>query len=84
MFSEEIEDKAKKEKKPDPGAYEIKSRERLIGALNLKDERTTFADEAMYIGKFIVPPYDAKHDLVTERVPIPKMYPIKTNESKKS
>ncbi len=24
MFSEEIEDKAKKEKKPDPGAYEIK------------------------------------------------------------
>jgi hypothetical protein len=43
----------------------------------LKDERTTFADEANYLGKFVVPPYDSKHDLVTERVPIPKMYPLK-------
>ena len=59
MFSEEIEDIAKKNKKPDPGAYEVKMKERLLGALNLKDERTTFADEALYLGKTVVPPYDA-------------------------
>lgn len=64
MFSEEIEDYSKKYKKPDPGAYELKNKTKLLGALNLKDDRTTFADEALYLGKKVIPPYDAKFDLV--------------------
>ncbi len=51
FFSEEIAHLAKKNKQPDPGAYEIKNKEKLLGALNLKDDRTTFADEAGYLGK---------------------------------
>lgn len=60
MFSEEIEDFAKKYKKPDPGAYEIKIKQKPIGALNLKDDRTTFVDEALFLGKTHIPPYDSK------------------------
>lgn len=78
MFSEEIEDLAKKYKKPDPGTYEIKQKERLLGALNLKDDRTTFADEALYLGKTVVPPYDANFNQVMERSPTAKLYPIKS------
>lgn len=80
MFSEEIEDLAKKYKKPDPGTYEIKNKQKLLGALNLKDDRTTFADEALYLGKKIVPPYDAKYEQVQERSPIPKMYAPKEDK----
>lgn len=64
MFAEEIEEQAKKHKKPDPGIYDTKNKDKILGALNLKDERTTFADTARYLGKSILPPYDAKHDLV--------------------
>jgi len=76
MFSEEIEDLAKKYKKPDPGAYEVNIKEKSLGALNLKDERTTFADEANYLGKKVVPPYDAKYDIVFERTRTAKFLPI--------
>lgn len=79
MFSEEIEDLAKKYKKPDPGAYEVKIKDRLTGALNLKDDRTTFADEAMYLAKNAIPPYDAKLTQVKERSPIARFNPIKSN-----
>ena len=51
MFSQEIEDYAKKNKKPDPGAYEVNARDKLLEALNLKDERTTFVKEARFFGK---------------------------------
>lgn len=85
MFSEEIQDYAKKNKKPDPGAYEIKNKQKLLGALNLKDERTTFADEALFLGKRVVPPYDAKFEQVQERSPIARMYLLKeATESKAS
>lgn len=78
MFSEEIEEYAKKNKKPDPGAYEVKVKERLVGAMNLKDDRTTFVDEALYLGNKVVPPYDAKIDSTRERSPTTKFHPIKT------
>ncbi len=82
MLSEEIEDYAKKYKKPDPGTYEIKHSERLIGALNLKDDRTTFVDEALYLGKTYVPPYDAKFNVIYNRSLTAKFFPLKTKESR--
>ena len=84
FISEEIEHLAKKYKKPDPGAYEIKNKDRLLGALNLKDERTTFADEAGYLGKFVVPPYEAKYDLVYEKSPPGKFLPLKEEKETRS
>ena len=83
MFSEEIEELAKKYKKPDPGAYNAKVKERFLGALNLKDERTTFVDEAMHLGKNVIPPYDAKFAQVEERSPTARFYPPKGKDEKK-
>ena len=84
FFSEEIADWAKKNKKPDPGTYEIKNKERLLGALNLKDDRTTFADEAGYLGQFVVPPYEAKYDLVYDRSPTGKFLPMREDKETRS
>jgi hypothetical protein len=84
FISEEIAEYAKKYKKPDPGAYDIKSKERLLGALNLKDDRTTFADEAGYLGKFVVPPYESKFDLVYERSPTGKFLPLREDKEMRS
>lgn len=75
MLSEEIEHQAKKEKKPEPGTYDPKSKERLLGALNLKDDRTTFADEALHLGKKVVPPYDSKFELVYDRCLTARIHP---------
>lgn len=77
MFSQEIEELAKKYKKPDPGTYEVKIKEKLLGALNLKDERTTFADEALYLGKTLIPPYDSSFKHVHERALTTKIFPIR-------
>lgn len=52
-------------------------------ALNLKDDRTTFTDEALYLGKKVIPPYDAKYELVYERSPVPRMYPLKEGTESK-
>jgi hypothetical protein len=84
FISEEIAEFAKKFKKPDPGTYEIKNKERLLGALNLKDDRTTFADEARYLGKFVVPPYEAKFGLVEERSPTGKFLPMREEKETRS
>lgn len=84
FISEEIAHFAKKNKKPDPGAYEIKTKERLLGALNLKDDRTTFADEALYMGKTLVGPYDAKYGLVEERARTARYYPLKEEKESNS
>lgn len=78
MFSEEIEDLAKKNRFPDPTAYDSKVKTKILGALCLKDERTTFADEAIHIAKCVtVEPYDAKYELVKERPLGAKIYPLK-------
>ena len=84
FISEEIELYAKKNKKPDPGAYEIKNKDRLLGALNLKDDRTTFADEAGYLGKSLVAPYDSKFELVFERSPTGKFLPLREDKETRS
>ena len=84
FFSEEIAEYAKKYKKPDPGAYEIKNKEKLLGALNLKDERTTFADEAGYLGKFVVPPYEPKFSQVEDRSPTGKFLPLREDKETRS
>jgi Sperm-tail PG-rich repeat len=62
---------------PDPGAYEVKVKQRLLGALNLKDERTTFADEALYLGKSLIPPYDSSFNIVHERTLTAKFFPMR-------
>jgi hypothetical protein len=77
FISEEIAHFAKKNKKPDPGAYEIKTKEKILCALNLKDDRTTFADEAGYLGKLKIAPYDSKFTLVEERARTARYYPLK-------
>ena len=84
FISEEIEDQAKKQKMPDPGTYEAKAKEKILCALNLKDDRTTFVDEALYLGKKVLPPYDAKLDLVTERAPITRFYAEKEKPKRKA
>ncbi len=83
MFSEEIEDQAKKNRFPDPTAYDVKVKSKILGALSLKDERTTFADEAIHIAKNVaVEPYDAKYELVKERALAAKIYPLKDGGKK--
>jgi len=83
FISEEIADLAKKEKKPEPGTYETMPKEKIHCPLNLKDERTTFVDEALFLGKKVIPPYDAKLDLITERSPVARFYPDKSKERPK-
>ena len=84
FISEEIEDLAKKQKMPDPGAYEAKTKEKILCALNLKDDRTTFVDEALFLGKKVIPPYDAKLDLVTERSPVARFYAEREKPKRKA
>jgi len=59
------------------------TKERIICPLNLKDVRYTFVDESLYLGKKVIPPYDAKLDLTTERSPVTRFYPDKSKERPK-
>lgn len=50
-FLDLIEKFEKKRNIPGPGSYKSKSGPRVLGAMHLMEEKTSFIDEAQYMGK---------------------------------
>ncbi|CDW81465.1 UNKNOWN [Stylonychia lemnae] len=74
-----IEQREKKELKPGPGAYNAKQQQRrILGAFNLRDQKTTgFIEEAMYRSSQSPTSYECNYDIVQEKSPKVKMLPPK-------
>lgn len=77
-FPVEIEKDAKKYGQPGPGSYEHKMNYKVYGAFNLKDSKSSFIDEAKFLGEQSPHAYDANIDFVRERSPKTKLMPPKT------
>lgn len=71
----------KKEQRPGPGTYEPKNHTRLLGCFNLQGEKTSFVEEAKYLGLQTPHQYDAKYHLVQEKPLSLKLIPPKEKPS---
>ena len=63
----EIAHDAKRNLRPGPGDYENEKRVRILGTYKSNDSKSSFVDEASFLGLQSPHAYDAKYDLVFNR-----------------
>jgi len=78
----EIEKEAKRFEKPGPGQYEGKVNTKIMGAYNLKEPKSSFIDEAEYLGLSNPSFYECKYDIVSSYRKSPKVKIAPTTKHK--
>jgi len=70
-----IEKESQRNQKPEPGSYNPKSQDRIVGAFNLKSEKSPgFISDAQYLSQNSPGFHEAKYDLVTHKSLATKFY----------
>ena len=83
-FLDLIEKQEKNKNIPGPGAYEAKIKNKVLGALHLMEEKTSFIDEAQFRGKSTPShQYNIKYNQILGRTVITKIHPPKNKPGEK-